>query len=398
LNQVLVVPHRKKIMDNLQSAQNSKSLPRVLLLGVIIVAAWGLLSGCQKEEETLGTADVERSVPALATAGERPTQPESETDAQPTDESTPTSSVELSQPDTVQSEAPPEEDVGASPPATSQAAVEPAPPGDGDEPLPTETTQSSTAETRIPPTSPAPSDVDPVPSTLLAMLAITTIQIGEDQIIVSGRSTLPAGTCIFTRLLTEDEEVAWWPAGTCNEVSAEAWQISVPFSNGGQSESLDEGAIYTLRAWAEGEPRLEAMPFVITLDDLDSLPPDDELPPETVVTPAPGSEFPPATGTLWVTTVQISADLVVVGGQSTFPEEICIHTRLLADQELVDWWPESKCVVVTDGRWQLAVPLGTSGRPATLDSAALYEVSAWAQAMPIFESVPFAFDLALPPG
>ena len=180
-----------------------------------------------------------------------------------------------------------------------------------------------------------------MPANLLATLSINTVQIGQDQITVSGRSTLPAGTCIYTQLSAEDEALGWWPADSCDELSGGAWQIDVSFGIQGRPDRLDQGAQYTLQAWAEGEPRLEARPFIIELDDPNFMPPIDELPtpgadqPPRLPTPVVDGEAPPASGTLRVTSVQVSRDQVVIGGRSTYPGEICLHTRLVADDELL---------------------------------------------------------------
>lgn len=110
-------------------------------------------------------------------------------------------------------------------------------------------------------------------------------------------------------------------------------------------------------------------------------------------TPASG---PPA-GSVTITGVQVSAEQIVLRGQSTLPPETCIHTTLHTANQPISWWPADKCATITANQWQLVVLLGQDGIPASLDRTLEYTARAQAGVNPVVESEPFVFDMAGPP-
>jgi hypothetical protein len=102
-------------------------------------------------------------------------------------------------------------------------------------------------------------------------------------------------------------------------------------------------------------------------------------------------------GSITIEGVQVTVgEEIVVHGRSTLPDGACLGSELWANGALQSWWPGETCLVVEDGTWQMAVPLGAAGAPAELDRSAHYMLRAFQQGGPDVVSV-FAFDLAGPP-
>jgi hypothetical protein len=102
-------------------------------------------------------------------------------------------------------------------------------------------------------------------------------------------------------------------------------------------------------------------------------------------------------GSITIEGVQVTAgEEIFVRGRSTLLDGACLGSELWADGALQAWWPGETCVVVEDGTWQMAVPLGANGAPAELDRSAHYMLRAFQQGGPDVVSV-FAFDLSGPP-
>ncbi|MFP3897338.1 MAG: hypothetical protein ACLFV5_10960, partial [Anaerolineales bacterium] len=91
---------------------------------------------------------------------------------------------------------------------------------------------------------------------------------------------------------------------------------------------------------------------------------------------------------------------MTVRGETSLPDETCIQTELLVDDEVVSWWPDTACAEVQDGLWEMEVSLPPAGTPAAMGSdeasRAMYVVQARARDHDV-EAVPFPFDLYGPP-
>ena len=70
---------------------------------------------------------------------------------------------------------------------------------------------------------------------------------------------------------------------------------------------------------------------------------------------------------------------IFVSGTSNLPDGECVKTGLLSDGKAESWWPGDQCVQVASGKWEMLVPLGRRGAPATMDPESQYEMRAlWA--------------------
>jgi membrane protease YdiL (CAAX protease family) len=102
-------------------------------------------------------------------------------------------------------------------------------------------------------------------------------------------------------------------------------------------------------------------------------------------------------GSLRITQVQVSRGQISVVGQSTLPEDACIHTTLLLSGQPVSWWPAETCAAISDGYWRATVQLGQDGVPAKLDATSDYTATAQTVDKGAIQSSPFVFDLTGPP-
>jgi hypothetical protein len=116
-------------------------------------------------------------------------------------------------------------------------------------------------------TAPAPTPTPTVVSTGRPdRIVISGVSVRyRDAIVIKGGSTLPDGSCILTRLLTEDEPVAWWPDQTCAEVRNGGWLLVVELTEEGVSRELSEDVEYVIAAWSKDDPAVEAEPFPLDL-------------------------------------------------------------------------------------------------------------------------------------
>jgi hypothetical protein len=108
--------------------------------------------------------------------------------------------------------------------------------------------------------------------------------------------------------------------------------------------------------------------------------------------------LPKTLGTLRIDMVLVSRDQLIVGGQTSLPDGVCIYTKLSAGEDEIDWWPVDSCVQTADNAWQLAITLGVGEVPDQLDDSLDYLLEAWADVEPIIEAAPFSFDVSGPPG
>jgi hypothetical protein len=105
----------------------------------------------------------------------------------------------------------------------------------------------------------------PQSSGLTGSIQTTGVQVDPQQIIFTGRTTLPEGACIQTQLAIDGEPASWWPVETCADRQEGEWQITVAFAEAGAPDTLDDSAQYVLRAWASTDPTIKAEPFYFDL-------------------------------------------------------------------------------------------------------------------------------------
>jgi hypothetical protein len=80
-----------------------------------------------------------------------------------------------------------------------------------------------------------------------------------EQIVVSGQSTLPDGTCLGSELWADGDLQAWWPGDACVPVEAGRWQMVVRLGRGEVPSQLNPLAQYMLRAYEQNGPDLVAV-------------------------------------------------------------------------------------------------------------------------------------------
>lgn len=100
---------------------------------------------------------------------------------------------------------------------------------------------------------------------LTGTIETTGIQIDQQQVIATGWTTLPEGTCIQTQLYADEEPVPWWPTATCADLQASEWQTVVNLDKAGALDALDHSAQYVLHAWSSTDPNIKAEPFYFDL-------------------------------------------------------------------------------------------------------------------------------------
>ena len=97
----------------------------------------------------------------------------------------------------------------------------------------------------------APQDEAPTQGSI----TITGVQVDAGkEIVVSGLSTLPDGTCLGTELWAGGELQSWWPGETCVPVADGLWQMVVPLGEGQAPAALDISLDYMLRAFQRNGP------------------------------------------------------------------------------------------------------------------------------------------------
>jgi hypothetical protein len=87
-------------------------------------------------------------------------------------------------------------------------------------------------------------------------ITIEAVQVDGEQVTVSGRSTLPDGTCLGSELWADGELAAWWPADACALVDRGTWELVVPLGAGQAPAALDPNVQYMLRAFLPGGPNI----------------------------------------------------------------------------------------------------------------------------------------------
>jgi hypothetical protein len=102
---------------------------------------------------------------------------------------------------------------------------------------------------------------------------------------------------------------------------------------------------------------------------------------------------PPSTGRITIEGVKVTVAQVVVRGKSTLPDGTCVSTELWADGTLQTWWPAEACAPVTQGAWELLVPLDAE---QVLQPGVQYMVRAYQPGGPNIVAT-FPFDLDGPP-
>ena len=161
-------------------------------------------------------------------------------------------------------------------------------------------------------------------------ISVTGVETTAQRVTVRGTSALPQGACVSAELWADGVLQAWWPSDDCAPVTGGAWELVVPLDAG---QALQPGVQYMVRAYQPGGPDIVGtFPF-----DLD------------------GPQEP--TGAITISTVDVTADQVRVRGTSALPQGACVSAELWADGVPQAWWPSDDCAPVTDGAWELVVPV-----------------------------------------
>lgn len=104
-------------------------------------------------------------------------------------------------------------------------------------------TRSASKANTVYATNPAPS------------INIDKVVVNENNgIYVTGRSTIPAGECVQTELLSNHTIVKWWPRDVCIQVDAGQWEILVALGQNGAPASLSKNVDYEIHAWWPKKP------------------------------------------------------------------------------------------------------------------------------------------------
>jgi hypothetical protein len=102
-----------------------------------------------------------------------------------------------------------------------------------------------------------PEKQDPAP----LPLTIGQVQVTPTHVVISGRSTLPQGTCLGTTLLVDGQPAEWWPTDQSVKVKDGSWRLTVALGDDDRPTSLDSAATYVLRARRQDDPGIESEPF-----------------------------------------------------------------------------------------------------------------------------------------
>lgn len=97
------------------------------------------------------------------------------------------------------------------------------------------------------------------------VLSIDRVRVDAEQVLVSGPSSLPDGTCILTELRADGQLAEWWPATTCATVDNGEWQIIVSLGQGDSPTKLEADVLYEVHARQQGHaPAEPAFPFELS--------------------------------------------------------------------------------------------------------------------------------------
>jgi len=91
-------------------------------------------------------------------------------------------------------------------------------------------------------------------------ITIARVQVTPTHAVVSGRSTLPQGTCIETHVLVDGQPADWWPADQCVKVKDGSWRLTVALRDDDGPTSLDTAPVHVLRARQQDNPSNESEP------------------------------------------------------------------------------------------------------------------------------------------
>jgi hypothetical protein len=91
------------------------------------------------------------------------------------------------------------------------------------------------------------------------------VEVNQENIIVSGQSILPSGTCIRVELSSDDKPVPWWPTDSCAETDKGRWKFAVELGQGSAPEALNAAQEYKVTAQTNLNPPIKSIPFVFDL-------------------------------------------------------------------------------------------------------------------------------------
>lgn len=103
---------------------------------------------------------------------------------------------------------------------------------------------------------------------------------------------------------------------------------------------------------------------------------------------------PDEQGEIAVAGVQIVGNQLQVNGRTTLPNNTCLQTQLLANEQPVSWWPVMYCVPTAEGTWQITILMELNGVPFQLAPQNRFQVRAWKQDEPWIQATPFWFEVA----
>jgi hypothetical protein len=86
------------------------------------------------------------------------------------------------------------------------------------------------------------------------LLVIEGVQVDLTQIMFSGSTLLPEGTCLLSQLYIDESPASWWPADVCIRVQEGSWEIRVPLGENGAPDELDALIQHKLRVCSQGDP------------------------------------------------------------------------------------------------------------------------------------------------
>jgi hypothetical protein len=76
-------------------------------------------------------------------------------------------------------------------------------------------------------------------------IAVTGVTVSDTQIAFHGKSTLPDGACINTKLLADGTPLPWWPSDSCVDQQQNTWELKVPLGD----NKLQADVQYVLNAY-----------------------------------------------------------------------------------------------------------------------------------------------------
>lgn len=103
---------------------------------------------------------------------------------------------------------------------------------------------------------------NPVPN-----INIDRVEVNDNNgIYVTGRSTIPAGECVQTELLSNHTIVKWWPRDVCIQIDAGKWEILVALGQNGAPANLPRNVDYEIHAWWPKNPTQISVNFPFDLN------------------------------------------------------------------------------------------------------------------------------------